>query len=122
MVTRLLGAFRAWKPNGLTRQIIATIAGLVAALTFLLAIGLGSHWQRESECSRAGGKLRGTCLPTLDHCQLGSKRFAIGTVFRDGCNSCECTQHDGIMCRWIYCNDFETQPVRSQDQAGQAGR
>jgi hypothetical protein len=115
---RFVGVLRAWKPSRLVRQTIVTIAGLVAVLSFLLAVGLAFRWQRESECFAAGGKLRGlvTCEPivNLDHCEVGGERVALGTVFPSGPPSepfrapngalvdlpddcCECTRK-GIFC------------------------
>lgn len=120
MVTRLVGSFRAWKPSRLVRKTIVIVARLVAIASFLTAISLASYWQRESECFAAGGKLRGlvTCLPTLDHCELGSERIAIGTVllstpahtYRTPSGAhigvanycCECTQ-DGFRCSSSRC-------------------
>jgi len=71
------------------------------AILIALLFAIGSLWLlslpfAERRCAAAGGKWRGPligCMAIRTECRCGTRRLPVGTVFWDGCNTCECLPH-----------------------------
>ncbi len=91
---------RQWRSR--PAQGIAILVLLMGMITSSLLLSLVLA---EQHCSATGGKWHGvSCTPPQTECRCGLHRVPVGTVFWDGCNTCDCQVH-GLRCTSKACFD-----------------
>jgi hypothetical protein len=83
------------------------IGTVLLLLGFIGGTLLSGRLLAEQHCNATGGKWHGhagECTPPQTECLCGSRRLPVGTVFGDGCNTCECERH-GWRCTALACFD-----------------